>query len=174
MPDTVLQIDTRDNVLVALAPLTAGATVRYGSSSSPVTENIPEKHKLALVDLKPGDLIIMYGMVVGEATQPIARGGLLSTRNVRHRAGGYTAERHHPASFDLPDASAWSSRTFMGYHRADGQVGTRNYWLVLPLVFCENRKLAEEWTYRFLAAALTFSRDDAAIAARLDANTADE
>jgi len=140
MPDTVLQIDPRDNVLVALSSLTAGMTVHYGSSSCPVSENIPVKQKLALVDLHPGDLVTMYGMVVGEATQPIARGGLLSTRNIRHRAGGYTAERH-PVSFHLPDATAWSSRTFMGYHRADGQVGTRNYWLVLPLVFCENRNV---------------------------------
>ncbi|MBS1804322.1 MAG: altronate dehydratase [Acidobacteria bacterium] len=140
MPDNVLQIDPRDNVLVALSPLTPGVTVHYGSSSCVVTENIPAKQKLALVDLKPGDVVIMYGMVVGEATQPIARGGLLSTRNIRHRAGGYSAERH-PVSFELPDASAWTSRTFMGYHRADGQVGTRNYWLVLPLVFCENRNV---------------------------------
>jgi altronate hydrolase len=140
MPDTVLQIDPRDNVLVALSSLTADMTVHYGSSSCPVSENIPVKQKLALVDLHPGDLITMYGMVVGEATQPIARGGLLSTRNIRHRAGGYTAERH-PVSFHLPDATAWSSRTFMGYHRADGQVGTRNSWLVLPLVFCENRNV---------------------------------
>ena len=98
------------------------------------------KHKLALIDFKPGDLVIMYGMVVGEATQAIARGGLLSTRNIRHRAGGYTAQRH-PVTFALPEASSWSGRTFMGYHRADGQVGTRNYWLVLPLVFCENRNV---------------------------------
>ena len=140
MPDTVLQIDPRDNVLVALAPLIAGTSVRYGSSSCPVTENIRAKQKLALADLKPGDLVTMYGMVVGEATQPIARGGLLSTRNIRHRTGGYTAERH-PVSFELPDASAWVPRTFMGYHRVDGQVGTRNYWLVLPLVFCENRNV---------------------------------
>jgi altronate hydrolase len=140
MPDTVLQIDPRDNVLVALVPLAAGTTVQYGQSSTPVTENITPKHKLALVDLALGDLVIMYGMVVGEATQPIARGGLLSTRNVRHRTGGYTAQRH-PATFALPDASSWSGRTFMGYHRADGQVGTRNYWLVLPLVFCENRNV---------------------------------
>jgi altronate hydrolase len=140
MPDTVLHIDPRDNVLVALAPLTAGTTIHYGSSSCPVTENIPAKQKLALIELQPGDFVIMYGMVVGEATQPIMRGGLLSTRNVRHRTGGYTAQRH-PVSFQLPDASAWNSRTFMGYHRADGQVGTRNYWLVLPLVFCENRNV---------------------------------
>ena len=140
MPDTALQIDPRDNVLVALSPLAPERPSHYGSSSCPVTENIPAKHKLALVDLKPGDLVTMYGMVVGEATQPIARGGLLSTRNIRHRAGGYTAQRH-PVSFALPDASSWSGRTFMGYHRADGQVGTRNYWLVLPLVFCENRNV---------------------------------
>jgi altronate hydrolase len=140
MPETVLQIDSRDNVLVALVPLTAGTTVQYGNDSCPVSENIAPKHKLALADLSPGDLVIMYGMVVGEATQPIARGGLLSTRNTRHRAGGYTAQRH-PVTFALPDASSWSGRTFMGYHRADGQVGTRNYWIVLPLVFCENRNV---------------------------------
>ncbi len=29
----------------------------------------------------------------------------------------------------------------MGYHRRDGQVGTANYWLVVPLVFCENRNV---------------------------------
>ena len=140
MPETALQIDPRDNVLVALVPLAAGTSVPHGSASCPVTENIPPKHKLALADMKPGDLVIMYGMIVGEATQLIPRGGLVSTRNVRHRTGGYTAQRH-PVSFALPDASSWSARTFMGYHRADGQVGTRNYWLVLPLVFCENRNV---------------------------------
>ncbi|MDE3188367.1 MAG: altronate dehydratase, partial [Acidobacteriota bacterium] len=140
MPETVLQIDPRDNVLVALAPLAPGTLVHFGQASCPVTEAIPAKHKLALVDLNPGDLIFLYGMVVGEATAPIARGGLLSTRNIRHRAGAYAAARQ-PVSFALPDPSTWSARTFMGYHRADGQVGTRNYWLVLPLVFCENRNV---------------------------------
>ncbi len=129
MPETVLQLDPRDNVLVALVPLAAGTTARFGPASCPVTEAIPAKHKLALIDLEPGDLILMYGMVVGEATAPIPRGALISTRNIRHRTGGYSAQRH-PVSFALPDASPWASRNFMGYHRADGQVGTRNYWLV--------------------------------------------
>ena len=96
MPETVLQLDPRDHVLVALAPLAAGAIVRFGPTSSAsactVTEAIPAKHKLALVDFKPGELVLMYGMVVGEATAAIPRGGLLSTRNVRHRTGGYTAK----------------------------------------------------------------------------------
>jgi altronate hydrolase len=144
MSDTSLQIDLRDNVLVALAPLQAGTVVHYGhppaSASCPVTQTIPAKHKMALVDLKQGELIRMYGMVVGEVVEAIPRGGLLTTRNVRHRADPYTATRH-PVTFALPDASGWQSRTFKGFHRVDGQVGTRNYWLVLPLVFCENRNV---------------------------------
>jgi altronate hydrolase len=140
MAETALQLDPRDNVLVALQPLAAGTEVRFGSSTCPVTQDISPKHKMALVDLEPGDLIRMYGMVVGEVTQAIPRGGLVSTRNVRHRAEAYSATRH-PVSFSLPDPTAWAQRTFMGYHRADGQVGTRNYWLVLPLVFCENRNV---------------------------------
>jgi altronate hydrolase len=58
--------------------------------------------------------------------------------------------KHAANSFELgerklqwqqPDVSRFASKTFMGYHRADGKVGTANYWLVIPLVFCENRNL---------------------------------
>ena len=144
MPETVLKLDPRDNVLVALTTLDLGTTVRLDPASSSTTcmvmQTIPAKHKMALTDLKPGDLIFMYGMVVGEVVQAIPRGGLLTTQNIRHRAADYTAARH-PSTHTLPDASPWAGRTFMGYHRADGQVGTRNYWIVLPLVFCENRNI---------------------------------
>jgi altronate hydrolase len=140
MPESVLQLDSRDNVLVALTPLEIGTVVHFLNATCTVTQAIPPKHKMALVDFKPGDLVLMYGMVVGEATEPIPSGGLLSTRNIRHRAGNYSATRQ-PASFAAPDATAWAARTFKGFHRADGQVGTRNYWLVLPLVFCENRNV---------------------------------
>jgi altronate hydrolase len=140
MAQAVLQLDPRDNVLVALTDLKAGVTVHFGLNSCLVTQAIPAKHKMALVGLDPGDPIFLYGMVVGEAVEAIPRGGLISTRNVRHRAGAYSAARH-PVKVDVPDASAWTGRTFLGYHRADGQVGTRNYWLVLPLVFCENRNI---------------------------------
>lgn len=142
MPENVLQLDPRDNVLVALTTLDLGAQVRYGQSSCTITETVPAKHKLALVDLKPGDLIILYGMVVGEVVEPIRRGGVISTRNIRHRAADYSAARA-PRPVTLPDPALWRDRTFLGYHRADGQVGTRNYWIVLPLVFCENRNVEQ-------------------------------
>jgi altronate hydrolase len=82
----------------------------------------------------------MYGGVVGLIRQPIPRGGLLSTRNVQHDASGFGPKVGEYA-WSAPDVASWSSRTFDGYHRADGQVGTRNYWLVIPLVFCENRNV---------------------------------
>jgi altronate hydrolase len=140
MKEDVLQLDPCDNVVVALKPLAAGTLVHFGSASCTVTENIPIKHKMAIADLAPGDFIFLYGMVVGEAVVPIPRGGVISTRTIRHRAGEYTAARL-PVSFPLPDAAGWRNRVFQGFHRADGQVGTRNYWLVLPLVFCENRNV---------------------------------
>jgi altronate hydrolase len=146
MPETALQLDPRDNVLVALTTLDLGTQVRFGSAAAPascmVKQTIPAKHKMALADLKPGDIVFMYGMVVGEVVEAIPRGGLLTTRNIRHRTADYTAARH-TASHAVPDASAWVGRTFMGFRRANGQVGTRNYWIVLPLVFCENRNIEQ-------------------------------
>jgi altronate hydrolase len=146
MPETVLQLDPRDNVLVALTTLDLGAQVKFGSAGSLVTcmvmQTIPAKHKMAIRDLKPGDLILMYGMVVGEVVEPIPRGGLLTTSNIRHRAGEYTTARH-TASHALPDPRPWAGRSFIGYHCVDGHVGTRNYWIVLPLVFCENRNVEQ-------------------------------
>jgi len=136
----ILQIDPRDNVAVALTLLEAGVEAHCGALGCTAIEAIPAKHKMALTDLQPGDAVYLYGMMVGEATAFIPRGGLLHTRNLRHRAAEYSAVRQ-PCTFELPDATRWAARTFMGYRRADGQVGTRNYWLVLPLVFCENRNV---------------------------------
>jgi altronate hydrolase len=146
MAEAVLQIDPRDNVAVALTSLEPGTEVRAGRDAHGIecraVQTIPAKQKMALTDFKPGDLIRMYGMVVGEAVEPIPRGGLLTTRNIRHRTGEYSAERR-PAAIRAPDATAWRERTFLGFHRADGQVGTRNYWIVVPLVFCENRNVEQ-------------------------------
>ncbi|HZW70261.1 MAG TPA: UxaA family hydrolase, partial [Hanamia sp.] len=62
------------------------------------------------------------------------------TSNVRHAASGFeVAERK--TEWHIPDISKYKNRTFNGFHRADGKVGTANYWLVIPLVFCENRNV---------------------------------
>jgi altronate hydrolase len=138
--EKILRIDPKDNVLVALTTLPAGDPILFAGEQYIPPSEIPAKHKFAIRDLAVGEEVIMYGGVVGLIRQPIPRGGLLSTRNVQHDASGFGPKVGEYA-WSAPDVASWSSRTFDGYHRADGQVGTRNYWLVIPLVFCENRNV---------------------------------
>jgi len=135
-----LKLDPRDNVLVALANLSAGEAVVYGNQSLIPVEPIPAKQKIAMVDFAVGAEILMYGVIVGRARAPIPRGGLLTTRNVVHDAADFSGKTGK-YTWVAPDVSPWRKRTFAGFHREDGQVGTRNYWLVIPLVFCENRNV---------------------------------
>ena len=137
----VLQLDPRDNALVALTDLRKGETVSFAGSEYVLLSDVPAKHKFVTVDLPAGGDVIMYGVLVGRTAEPLQRGGLLSTGNLRHAAAAFH-DRDAVPHWSPPDVSRWRQKTFLGYQRADGLVGTRNYWIVLPLVFCENRNLA--------------------------------
>ena len=139
--DRVLQVHSRDNVLVALGDLRKGEEIRVDTGSVVLVSDVPAKHKFATHNLAAGDSVIMYGVAIGKAIVPISRGEAITTENVRHHAGA-VEKKTASYTWNAPDVSRWKGRTFLGYHRADGQVGTRNYWLVIPLVFCENRNVA--------------------------------
>ncbi len=138
--EKVLKIDPRDNVVVALTNLAAGQPVAFAGEVFVPAVNIPAKQKFAVADMAEGAEVIMYGGMVGRVREPIPRGGLLTTRNVQHDSSGFVS-KNGSIQWTPPDFSRWSRRTFDGYFRKDGQVGTRNYWLVIPLVFCENRNV---------------------------------
>ncbi len=135
-----IQIHPKDNILVAIADLEAGLAFDIGSMAGNLNEVIPAKHKFAAMDFQVGDLIFMYGVLVGKAIKPIAKGSRITVENVAHASGKYESKQVD-FSWDKPDVNAWKSKTFNGYHRKDGKVGTANYWLVIPLVFCENRNV---------------------------------
>ena len=140
MKHRVLKVHPEDNVLVALTDLAQGETISYEGIAYTIQENIKAKHKFSTTDLAAGDEIIMYGVLVGKAQQPIAQGAWINTYNVKHAAGAFaTGERK--TAWIAPDVSNFAGRTFNGYHRSDGSVGTANYWIVIPMVFCENRNL---------------------------------
>jgi altronate hydrolase len=141
MQRKVTRLDPKDNVLVALSPLHAGETVIDTEKEIQLASDVPAKHKFATTELPAGSEIIMYGVLVGRSTREIAEGGLLTTSNVRHEAAPYR-EKASAYHWTAPDVTRWRARTFRGFRRADGQVGTRNFWIVLPLVFCENRNLS--------------------------------
>jgi altronate hydrolase len=141
MKKRLLKVHPADNVLVALTDLQAGEVVEYEGISYTIQEFVAAKHKFAIAPLATGDHIIMYGVLVGKAQSDIPVGGLLSTANVKHAANSFLTESHH-TDWQQPDVSKWQGATFNGFHRADGSVGTANYWLVIPMVFCENRNIS--------------------------------
>lgn len=140
MQHTYSQIDIRDNIVVAIQDLPANTFIDIAGHTFSLKENIRQKHKFALVDLDVGDTVIMYGVLVGKATVPIRQGEAITIKNVVHASASYDANQRK-YKWTPPDVADFQDRTFLGYHREDGKVGTRNYWVVIPLTFCENRNI---------------------------------
>jgi len=137
----VLQINPADNVLVALETLKAGTKIVHNGTTIELVNHVREKHKFALQDLQKGDDVIMYGVLVGRTTDDIPKGGVLTTENLHHASNENYRRMTTVVEWDTPDVSEFENMTFEGYHRSDGRVGTRNYWLFVPMVFCEERNL---------------------------------
>lgn len=140
MKKIVLKVHPSDNVLVALSNLSKDAVIEFEGDEYILQDNIAAKHKFTTMDLNAGDPVHMYGVLVGKAQYFIPRGGVISTANVKHAANDFNVGERK-TEWTAPDVDKFRHRTFMGYHRSDGSVGTANYWLVIPLVFCENRNL---------------------------------
>ena len=136
----IIKVQEEDNVAVALTSLTEGELVTLNEEKITIVEAVKAKHKIALEQIPIGGKIIMYGVLVGKAIIAIPKGGLLSTENVKHTSA-QTTGKTADYSWTAPDVSGYQDRTFLGYHRPDGQVGTENIWLFFPLVFCENKNI---------------------------------
>ncbi|MBI5581675.1 MAG: altronate dehydratase [Deltaproteobacteria bacterium] len=156
MKQRVLKIHPADNVIVALQDLHEGETVHYLGKDHVPAEDIGAKHKFFENEMQPGEKVIMYGVLVGTVRRPIPKGGLMTTDNVAHAADPFVY-RPGNCQWTPPDVSRFAGRTFNGYHRSDGRVGTANYWLFIPTVFCENRNLdvIREALHRGLGYAVT-------------------
>ncbi len=105
-----------------------------------VEVNLADGHKYALVDIKAGENIIKYGNPIGHATCDIKAGEHVHTHNVKTNLSDtltYTYEREARDFTVTPTA-----RTFMGYRRANGDVGIRNEIWIVNTVGCVN-KIAE-------------------------------
>jgi altronate hydrolase len=140
MSARVLKVHAADNVLVALQDLKKGEQVTFSGTTYSLVDDIPAKHKFFMQDMNQGDAVTMYGVLVGKAQYFIPAGARMSTENIKHSTDPYDF-RGVQYQWSAPDVSKFKGRTFNGYHRPDGRVGTANYWLFIPTVFCENRNL---------------------------------
>lgn len=136
----ILKVHPDDNLIVALQDLAAGEQVSLDGEVFNVVLPTLAKHKFAAAQLNTSDAVIMYGVLVGRAVQPIQRGEIITTFNVKHAS---TAPQIGKSDYQwkAPDVGRFAHRTFNGFHRSDGKVGVANYWIVIPLVFCENRNI---------------------------------
>lgn len=140
MSRTFLQINPSDNLLVALQDLKAGTIIQHDGNEITLVDDIAAKHKFSTEAIAKDGNAYMYGVLVGHASQDIPKGGLIHTFNLHHASQDFVGKQKD-YTWTSPDVSKFKNRTFNGYHRGDGQVGTQNYWLVIPLVFCENRNI---------------------------------
>ena len=136
----VIKVHPSDNVIVALEDIPAGATVVYENATYKIVDDVAAKHKFYQSNMEVGSLVTMYGVLVGKVQVPVTMGMRMTTTNLHHAAEPY-AFRPYNYSWTPPNVDAYKNKTFLGYHRADGRVGTANYWLFIPTVFCENRNL---------------------------------
>lgn len=136
-----IRMHPKDDLIVALGDLECGEDVAVGEETFRLLDAVPAKHPFAARDLAVGESVSMYGVVVGETLQPVRRGGRLHPGNLKHASATFSGKQEK-SGWQAPGANRWKKASFRGYYRSDGSVGTANYWLVVPLVFCENRNLA--------------------------------
>jgi altronate hydrolase len=135
-----LQIHPMDNVLVALQDLTEGTRIIFEGKDFTLKQAVAAKHKFTIQPMQQDAEILMYGVLVGKLNTNLDEGELITTENLRHASEDFKMG-NRKTSWTQPDISAFKNKTFKGFHRSNGSVGTANYWLVIPLVFCENRNV---------------------------------
>ncbi|MEM1297966.1 MAG: altronate dehydratase family protein [Pseudomonadota bacterium] len=140
MSDTV-RLDAADNVVSAIRPLQAGHRVEGVATNG----LIPRGHKIAVAPISLGEVIRKYNQIIGYASQEIAPGDHVHTHNVEFRGTDVAYE----FATDLRPVTPANGDTFMGFHRANGRVGTRNFIAVITSVNCSAtaaRQIASAFT----------------------------
>ncbi len=138
----ILKIHDNDNVLVALSDFKKDDDILFENTVYKLQDDINAKHKFVIEDIPEGGQVFMYGVLVGKAKKDIPKGSIINTDNLIHDTEGYSVSKlNGKEKWQAPDFSKFLNKTFKGYHRANGTVGTENNWLVIPLVFCQNRNI---------------------------------
>lgn len=147
---TILQIDSNDNVAIALARIDTGESIRIDHEQIVAQEPIPQGHKVALASIDTGESVMKYGHAIGRAIQPIQAGQWIHSHNMQSALRGIRDYSYQPSP--TPDLGIDPACAFEGYLRPDGRAGIRNELWIIPTVGCINsiaERLAAEADARF-------------------------
>lgn len=148
----VIRLDPADNVVIARRPIAVGTVVEEHHLTA--KSDIPPGHKIAARFIKKGAPVLKYNTVIGYAAHDVEPGTHMHNDTIHFSAVSKPCSfcrDYHPVEL-VPEAQR---RTFLGYVRPDGQVGTRN---CIAVMVCSNcaatvaRKIAAHFTPEVLAA----------------------
>jgi altronate hydrolase len=127
-----IQLHRDDHVAIAIRRLEIGQTFKLGNFETTCVDAIPPGHKIAIAFVESGRPVLKYGQPIGVASQTIMPGQHVHSHNL--------TDNHHVV-LDVPSTSPPPSppklsRTFEGFVRSDGRVGTRNYVCLVSTVNC--------------------------------------
>ena len=126
----ILKLNPADDVAIATSDLDP-ANLETGEY--PLKEPVKRGHKIALHPIRKGEPVLRYGQIIGSASADIEAGAHVHSHNLS--MGDHTQDYAHGVEAK-PLAACDTSRSFMGFQRADGRVGTRNYLGILTSVNC--------------------------------------
>jgi altronate hydrolase len=132
--EVALLLREHDDVAVATRELAAGEVLRHDGRELTVRATVPRGHKIAVHDLVEGAPIHKYGQVIGRTTTAVRAGEHVHAHNLGMAAVDHEYE-FGTAVTPIPPATG-GMRTFQGYRRSDGRVGTRNYIGIVTSVNC--------------------------------------
>lgn len=128
---------TKDNVAVSRVDLPQGTVLSIGRRSIVTEQAIKKGQRFALAPIDDGEPVIQYGAPFG-TSKGIPTGGLIHSENVAEIAFNLdTFLGCNPP--DSPPQAPWDSKTFFGFMRADGRVGVRNHYIIVPTSQCASQ-----------------------------------
>ena len=135
LEDVAVWLDTRDHVAIAREPLAAGLVLETPTQLLTVRQLVPAGHKVAVADVACGEPVRRYGQVIGFAITSISSGEHVHSHNL----GVGPLQHEYAFAVDarpVDYVAADQRRAYLGYRRANGRVGTRNYLAVISSVNC--------------------------------------
>lgn len=133
--DKAIVLRPEDDVAIAKAEIRVGTLLEDEGGAIEARQDIRPGHKIARRHIALGAPVRRYGQVIGFATQGIAKGDHVHSHNLAigelHREYEVGSDVR-PVEYYPPE----QMRSFLGYRREDGRVGTRNYVAVISTVNC--------------------------------------
>ncbi|NRH26463.1 altronate dehydratase family protein [Pseudomonas sp. MS19] len=126
-------LNDNDNVVLALEDIPRDSRLSSGHLVANV--NVPRGHKVAIAPIKKGAAVVKYAQVIGFASMDIEPGDHVHTHNCAVEdfdrdyafGSGLTGAHTRPVT---------EERTFKGFLRESGEVGTRNFIGIITSVNC--------------------------------------